>query len=70
MIYDIQKAVTELRLKDKAEEPDPVVDKTELYALLEQYGGYKSSDYTAETWKPFKAAYDAAKEVYLDESAT
>ena len=63
MIYDIQKAVTELRLKDKAEEPDPVVDKTELYALLEQYGGYKSSDYTAETWKPFKAAYDAAKEV-------
>mgnify|MGYP005807872165 FL=1 len=70
MIYDIQKAVTELRLKDKAEDPDPVVDKTELYALLEQYGGYKSSDYTAETWKPFKAAYDAAKEVYLDESAT
>ena len=70
MIYDIQKAVTELRLKDKAEEPDPVVDKTELYALLEQYGGYKSSDYTAVTWKPFKAAYDAAKEVYLDESAT
>ena len=69
MIYDIQKAVTELRLKDKAEEPDPAVDKTELYALLEQYGGYKSSDYTAETWKPFKAAYDAAKEVYLDESA-
>lgn len=53
----------------KAEEPG-TVDKTELYVLLEQYGGYKSSDYTAETWKPFKAAYDAAKEVYLDESAT
>lgn len=71
MIYNIQKAVTELRLKDKAEEPEPpvTVDKAALYALLEQYGGYQSSDYTAETWKPFKEAYDAAKAVYLDESA-
>lgn len=52
------------------EQPEPEVDKDKLFDLLEQYGGYRSSDYTTETWEPFKAAYDAAKAVYLDESAT
>ena len=51
-------------------QPEPEVDKDKLFDLLEQYGGYRSSDYTTETWEPFKAAYDAAKAVYLDESAT
>ena len=54
----------------RLEDEEPGVDKDKLFDLLEQYGGYRSSDYTTETWEPFKAAYDAAKAVYLDESAT
>lgn len=62
MIYDIQKALTELRLND-------AVDKDELYALLDKYAGYNSSDYTAETWGPFWEAYEHAKDVYEDAAA-
>ena len=62
MIYDIQKALTELRLND-------AVDKDELYALLHKYAGYNSSDYTAETWGPFWEAYEHAKDVYEDAAA-
>ena len=64
MIYDIQKALTELRLNDEA-----TVDKDELYALLDKYAGYNSSDYTAETWGPFWEAYEHAKDVYEDAAA-
>ena len=46
------------------------VDKSDLYELLGKYDGYKAKDYTAASWKPFKEAYDAACEVYLDENAT
>lgn len=46
------------------------VDKTALYDLLKKYGGYSSSEYTSETWAPFKAAYDQASSVYLDDQAT
>ena len=46
------------------------VDKSDLYELLGKYDGYKAEDYTAASWKPFKEAYDAACEVYLDENAT
>ena len=65
MIYDIQKALTELRLNDEAD----TVDKDELYALLGKYAGYNSSDYTAETWGPFWEAYEHAKDVYEDAAA-
>lgn len=64
MIYDIQKALTELRLN-----PPVTVDKDELYALLGKYAGYNSSDYTAETWGPFWEAYEHAKDVYKDAAA-
>lgn len=71
MIYDIQKAVTELRLKDTPDEPGPSeVNKDALYALLEKYAGYHSSDYTEETWGPFWTAYEKAKDVYGDASAS
>ena len=71
MIYDIQKALTELRLNDGPDEPEPpvTVDKYELYALLGKYAGYNSSDYTAETWGPFWEAYEHAKDVYEDAAA-
>ena len=46
------------------------VDKSDLYELLGKYDGYNAKDYTAASWKPFKEAYDAACEVYLDENAT
>lgn len=53
-----------------AEEPEPSApDKSELYALLEKYAGYHSSEYTEETWGPFWTAYEKAKEVYQDASA-
>ena len=45
-------------------------DKDALQDLVDQYTGYHSTDYTAETWKPFKAAYDAAWEVLRNENAT
>lgn len=71
MIYSIQKAVTELRLKDTPDEPGPSeVNKDALYALLEKYAGYHSSDYTEETWGPFWTAYEKAKDVYGDASAS
>lgn len=71
MIYDIQKAVTELRLKGTPDEPGPSeVNKDALYALLEKYAGYHSSDYTEETWGPFWIAYEKAKDVYGDASAS
>lgn len=71
MIYNIQKAVTELRLKDTPDEPGPSeVNKDALYALLEKYAGYHSSDYTEETWGPFWTAYEKAKDIYGDASAS
>ena len=56
---------------EETEEPEKpgTVNKDALYALLEQYGGRHESDYTAESWAPFKEAYDTAKAVYLDGQA-
>ena len=53
----------------KVEAPQQA-DKDALQDLVDQYTGYHSTDYTAETWKPFKAAYDAAWEVLQNENAT
>lgn len=51
-------------------QPPVQVDKSALYELLKQYEGYVSSDYTVESWDPFKRAYDEAVTVYLDAEAT
>lgn len=61
----LKEAIDNLKLKE-----DETVDKSNLYELLGKYDGYKAKDYTAASWKPFKEAYDAACEVYLDENAT
>ena len=37
---------------------------------ITDYGKLKSSDYTSSTWKAFKKALDAAKDVLADEEAT
>ena len=52
------------------EEQPETVNKDELFAVLHEYGGLKSKDYTAETWAPFYEAYNAASAVYEDEDAT
>ena len=45
------------------EEQPETVNKDELFAVLHEYGGLKSKDYTAETWAPFYEAYNAASAV-------
>lgn len=51
------------------EQPEKV-NKDKLYALLEQYDGYQAADYTSDSWAAFKAAYETAKAVYMNEQAT
>ena len=48
----------------------PVVDKTKLETAIKAAEQLKEEDYTAESWKGFKDALDAAKKVYADENAT
>ena len=44
-------------------------DKTELAALIEEYSKLEEKDYTADSWKVFKEALDAAVAVNEDENA-
>lgn len=46
------------------------VDKDALQLAYDQYKDYVETDYTAETWAPFKAALDAAKAVLGNADAT
>ena len=46
------------------------VDKTALEKAVDDYGKLKSSNYTSTTWKPFKKALDAAKDVLKNDKAT
>lgn len=48
----------------------PVVDKTELQKAVDEAAGLKAEDYTAESWEPFEAALDDAREVLADDDAT
>lgn len=70
---EVNNAVNRLRqaigdLEEKVEET--IVQKDKLYEALTKYAGYESSDYTPESWKVFKSAYDQACEVYLDINVT
>ena len=46
------------------------VNKDALRAAIESAAAKQQADYTAETWKPFAAALEAARAVVADESAT
>lgn len=48
----------------------PVVDKTELQKAVDEAAALKAEDYTAESWEPFEAALDDAREVLADDDAT
>lgn len=53
-------------LKNAKEALGIVTNKDELYNILVAYNGYKSTDYTSDSWSVFKAAYDSATALYKD----
>lgn len=48
----------------------PAVNKAELQKAVDEAAALKAEDYTAESWEPFEAALDDAREVLADEDAT
>ena len=48
----------------------PTVNKAELQKAVDEAAALKAEDYTAESWEPFEAALDDAREVLADEDAT
>lgn len=66
----LQDAITNLQKAIEQLEKQSSVNKDALYELLEKYAGYRKSDYTEESWIPFKNAYDNASKVYTDKTAS
>ncbi|WRS27189.1 family 43 glycosylhydrolase [Oscillospiraceae bacterium MB08-C2-2] len=69
---DVDAAIAALQsaMDSLAEEPGAPVDKSALEALISDASSLEESDYTAETWKVFKAALDDANAVLEKEGAT
>ncbi len=63
---DLEEAIANL----KPIQGNKTVDKTALKKAVDDYGKLKSSNYTSTTWKPFKKALDAAKNVLKNDKAT
>ncbi len=63
---DLEEAIANL----KPVQDNKTVDKKALEKAINDYGDLKSSNYTSTTWKAFKKALDAAKDVLKDEKAT
>lgn len=59
-----------LRWKVSGKTEAAAADKTALNAAIASAEGKKQSDYTAESWKAFAAALEAAKTTAADENAT
>ena len=69
---NLQTAIEGLK-KEEPVDPEPTpdpVNKDALWALLEKYDGYVSTDYTADSWAAFYASYQAACAVATNEEAT
>ena len=66
MVAELNDAFTLLEEVPASEE----VNKDALWDLLEKYEGYRSTDYTKESWDVFYQAYEDACAVALDETAT
>lgn len=69
MKKELRKAMTALVLNPKKDEPTND-GKDALREAVEKYSKYDEKDYTAETWKVFADALDAAKKVLDDNNAT
>lgn len=69
--YEADAAVSAVRAAiDGLQESVVTVDKTTLKDALDKFDGYNSKDYTEESWAAYKAAYDAAMNVFNDKNAT
>ena len=69
--YEVDAAVSAVRAAiDGLQESVVTVDKTTLKDALDKFDGYNSKDYTEESWAAYKAAYDAAMNVFNDKNAT
>ena len=69
---NLQTAIEGLK-KDEPVDPEPTpdsVNKDALWALLEKYDGYVSTDYTADSWAAFYSAYETASAVAQNDDAT
>lgn len=69
---NLQTAIEGLK-KEEPVDPEPTpdpVNKDALWALLEQYDGYVSTDYTADSWAAFYSAYETASAVAQNDDAT
>ncbi len=69
----VEKAMRDLeeaKANLKPVQDNKTVDKKALEKAVNDYGNLKSSNYTSTTWKAFKKALDAAKDVLKDEKAT
>ena len=63
-------AIAELRVRvAKGEEPEKV-DKTALNEAIKAAGSLEESNFTPNSWKEFKKAFDAAKAVADNKDAT
>ena len=69
-VNDALKALTDARA-GLAEKPvKPAVDKAALQKAVDDAAELAEDDYTADSWKPFASALNAAGEVLADEEAT
>lgn len=69
---NLQTAIEGLK-KEEPVDPEPTpdpVNKDALWALLEKYDGYVSTDYTADSWAAFYSAYETASAVAQNDDAT
>ncbi len=69
---NLQTAIEGLK-KEEPVDPEPTpdpVNKDALWALLEKYDGYVSTDYTADSWAAFYSAYETASAVVQNDDAT
>ena len=69
-VNDALKALTDARAALAEKPVAPVVDKTELQKAVDEATKLAEDDYTADSWKPFEAALNDAREVLAADDAT
>ncbi len=71
-IFEVNNSITEVKFSFDPEKPLPClyeilvkardgIDKSGLDTMIEKYSALKARRYTEESWRPFKAALEAAK---------
>ena len=69
-VDDALKALNDARAALAEKPVAPAVNKAELQKAVDEAADLKAEDYTAESWEPFEAALDDAREVLADDDAT